>query len=389
MTRIRIHATRRAGSGSFAHTGGFLRILHIITRINQGGTARWLDVLVDEQRRAGHEVLILSGRVQDSEAEDDLAAVLPVVYVPALGRVPSPAKDAAALDSLVRLVGRLRPSLVNTHTSKAGALGRLANASLGAKRATLVHTMHGHLLSGFAGAVGTAAIRTAERGLGLLSDGLICVGPTAYSGVVAARIGRGRPIGMILPGARQLILPTRSAARGFLGLREDEFVVGWLGRLTRQKNPQRALNTAVILPDTRWIVAGDGDLMEEMRRNAPPNVRLPGWMDAAWVLAAADVYVHTADWEGFPYSVIEALQAGLRVVATDAVPPVPGVLRIDPTPPGVEVRLAEAIQGVRAAGPESDEIRWRRADIFQPRAFFEAHEALYSAAAERRFRSTR
>ena len=361
-----------------------MRILHIITRINQGGTARWLDVLVEQQRKAGHEVLIVSGEVQGAEEEDELVRTLPVLKLPVLGRALSPWNDARALEGLTLLLRRLRPDVVNTHTSKAGALGRVANVTLGPRRPTLVHTIHGHLLSGFAGPRGTAVIRETERALGRASDALICVGPIAYEGIVQAGIGKGRPVVDILPGARALILPGRAEARRAYGLADDDFVVAWVGRMTRQKNPDRALDTAQRLPHTTWLMAGDGDLLPEVLDSAPDNVRVLGWTDPGPVLAAADVYVHMADWEGFPYSVIEALQAGLRVVATDAVPPVPGVTRIDPALPDLAGRLADAVSAVRVAGPEPEDARWDRADIFRAETFGDAHEAVYDAARRRR-----
>ena len=361
-----------------------MRIVHVITRLNQGGTARWLDVLVSEQERRGHSAIVLAGEVQGVEAEDELAAHLPVIKVPALGRQIKPAQDTRAAWALARHFWKLRPDLINTHTSKAGALARAANLWLGPRRPTLVHTIHGHLLTGFAGPAGTFLIRETERALGAVSDSIICVGPIAYEGVTTAGIGRGCPVVDILPGARELTLPSRAEARAQLGLDEKEYAVAWVGRLTRQKNPERALETARRMPDSIWLVAGDGDMLGDLKAIAPDNVRLLGWSNPALILAAADVYVHTADWEGFPYSVIEALQAGLRVVATDAVHPGPGIIRVDSSSPGVPDRIAMALESVREAGPEPNDVRRGRAALFTPDTFGEAHEAVYAAAQRRR-----
>lgn len=364
-----------------------MRILHVITRINQGGTARWLHVLVDQQQRAGHEVLILSGDVQGAEEEDELVASLPVIKIPALGRVISPVRDAHAAETLTLHYRRLKPNLVNTHTSKAGALGRVANLTLGPRRPTLVHTVHGHLLHGFAGPVGTAAIRETERALGRISDGIICVGPTTYEGVTQEGIGCRLPVADILPGARQLHLMPKREARRSLGLRDDDFVVTWMGRLTRQKNPLLALETAALTPEASWLVAGDGDLRAEVEAAAPRNARILGWADPGVVLAAADAYAHTAHWEGFPYSVIEALQAGLPVVSTAAVPPVPGVSIVLGSDAAETARaLAAAIRALENAGPADDATIRARSAPFLPSSFMRAHEALYSAALAHRER---
>ena len=364
-----------------------MRILHVITRINQGGTARWLDVLVDEQRRSGHEVLIVSGDVQGAEEEDGLVASLPVIKIPALGRVISPMRDVQAAETLALHYRKLKPDLVNTHTSKAGALGRLANLTLGPRRPTLVHTVHGHLLHGFAGPVGTAAIRETERALGRMSDGIICVGPTTYEGVTQAGIGRGIPVADVLPGARQLHLMPKREARRSLGLDNDAFVVTWMGRLTRQKNPLLALETAVLTSEATWLIAGDGDLRAEVEAAAPPNARVLGWADPGVVLAAADAYAHTAHWEGFPYSVIEALQAGLPVVSTAAVPPVPGVSIVRGSDAAETAQaLAAGIRALENAGPADEATIRARSAPFLPSSFMRAHEALYAAATAHRGR---
>lgn len=362
-----------------------LRLLHVITRMNQGGTVRWLDVLVEEQKRLGHEVVILAGEVQGAEYEDEIVSHLPVVKVPSLGRRISPWRDLGSWEALTLQFRRFKPDLINTHTSKAGALGRLANYGLGPRRPTLVHTVHGHLLNGFAGLVGTMAIRETERALGRMSDGIICVGSTAYAGIVEAGIGRGRPVANILPGARNIHLLARGEARSRLNIPQDGYVITWMGRLTRQKNPQLALDVASLMPDTTWIVAGDGELRCHLEEEAPPNVRVVGWRDPGLVLGAADAFVHTADWEGFPYSVVEALQVGLPVVSTASVPPVPGVVVV---PRAGSVDSARAIRDALEAiahSPSPDEAEiMRRSAPFLPSTFLAAHEALYSAAAHHR-----
>ncbi len=63
---------------------------------------------------------------------------------------------------------------------------------------------------------------------------------------------------------------------------------------------------------------------------------------------------------------MEALQSGLRVIATDSVPSVPGVTRIDPGMPDVAGRLAEVIEAVRRSGPEADTVRGGHAEVFCP-----------------------
>src|SRR5581483_9938744 len=94
-----------------------------------------------------------------------------LVKVPGLGRRISARDDARALAALVALIRRERPVVVHTHTAKAGALGRVAARLAGVP--VVVHTFHGHVLSGYFGRVGSLLARTAERGLALLADRLV------------------------------------------------------------------------------------------------------------------------------------------------------------------------------------------------------------------------
>ena len=126
-----------------------MKVLHVIARVNLGGTARWLETLTAEQVAAGHEVVVATGRVQSGEIEDPNAAAMPLVRLDRLGRAVSPWDDLAALGELRDLIGDLQPDVVNTHTAKAGLLGRAAALSLGMRRPALVHTVHGHLLKGY------------------------------------------------------------------------------------------------------------------------------------------------------------------------------------------------------------------------------------------------
>jgi glycosyltransferase involved in cell wall biosynthesis len=94
-------------------------------------------------------------------------------------------------------------------------------------------------------------------------------------------------------------------------------IVGWIARVTGVKNPMRALEVADSLPDTRFVMAGGGDLLEEVKSKAPANVTVIGWADAADLFGASDIILSTSENEGMPVALIEAQLAGKPVVATD------------------------------------------------------------------------
>ena len=94
-------------------------------------------------------------------------------------------------------------------------------------------------------------------------------------------------------------------------------IVGWIARVTGVKNPMRALEVAGALPDTRFVMAGGGDLLDEVKSKAPSNVTVMGWTEAADLFGAADIILSTSENEGMPIALIEAQLAGKPVVATD------------------------------------------------------------------------
>jgi glycosyltransferase involved in cell wall biosynthesis len=94
-------------------------------------------------------------------------------------------------------------------------------------------------------------------------------------------------------------------------------IVGWIARMTGVKNPMRALEVADALPDARFVMAGGGDLLEQVKAVAPSNVTVIGWAEAADLFGASDIILSTSENEGMPVALIEAQLAGKPVVATD------------------------------------------------------------------------
>ncbi|MGH7163202.1 MAG: glycosyltransferase, partial [Planctomycetota bacterium] len=113
------------------------RAVHLVTRLNVGGIARFLEVARDAVD------LLVRGSAGPGERE--AAWEGEQVRLPFLRRRVDPPDDLRALHGLVRLLKRLRPGVLHTHASKAGAIGRAAARLLGVP---CVHTFHGHVLSG-------------------------------------------------------------------------------------------------------------------------------------------------------------------------------------------------------------------------------------------------
>jgi glycosyltransferase involved in cell wall biosynthesis len=286
-----------------------MRTLHVIARMNVGGTARYVGRLVAHDPDA----LLATGYVQGAEKEDDITQRVKMVRVPHMGRKISPLNDIRAYFELWKIVKEFKPEIIHSHTFKAGLLARLVPGKF-----ARVHTFHGHLFEDQSfSAFDKFLITWAERFLAGRSDVLISVGKRVGDELRAMGVGRRKKWISIPPGVDPLAKMDKGEARKILGLPHDGVMVGWMARVTSVKNPFLASEVASQLPDTLFVIAGGGDLLSAVSASAPSNVKVIGWADASAMWSAMDVVLSTSDNEGMPIALIEAQLASLPVVATD------------------------------------------------------------------------
>lgn len=302
------------------------RVMRVIARMNVGGPAVEITGLMRHLPADEFDQRLVTGWC-DPHEEDYLttqAPDVPVTRLSGLGRPVRLTDDATALWRLVQEIREFRPHILHTHTAKAGALGRTA-AAFAQARPLLVHTYHGHVLSGYFSGPKTRAIVEVERTLGRRTDQFITVGSQVRDELLAAGIGRADRFAVIPPGLERRELPDRTESRRALGLTDDALAVCVVGRVTQIKRPDRVADIAALLaaqhPNLVVLVAGSGDLEPELQaRVAAENlpIRLLGWRDdVAPIFAASDLALLTSDNEGTPLSLIQAALAGIPAVATD------------------------------------------------------------------------
>jgi len=352
MTIAAARAHPLSPAGSSAGTSGPLRrhrppretraltILHAITRLERGGSSDCTLLQAIGAARRGHHVVLVSGPTDAPSPLLDQARRqkrLHRIEVAALRRDLSPVNDLRALVAMTRLLRTGRFDIVHTHTSKAGALGRLAAAlTLGPP---VVHQPHGHLFYGYHGRLGSALVVLAERFLALLSRRQIALSWRGAEEHLARRIGRPGEFSVVRSGID--LRPFRRAAqmrpkaRLRLGLRAEEFVVGTLCRLEPVKGVEELLDgfarAARFRPRLRLLLGGDGPLRDRLQHEArvaglSDRVLIGGsWVRAPDFLPALDLFVLASRNEGMGRALVEAMASGLPVIAT-AVGGMPEVL---------------------------------------------------------------
>lgn len=340
------------------------RVVRIITRLNIGGPAIHALLLTARLDRGRFEPLLVTGATTADEGDMlPLAAQLGVrpYFIPELGRVVRPGQDLLALGRLVRLLRRLRPTIVHTHLAKAGALGRLAARLAGVP--VVVHTYHGHVFHSYFSPLRTRAVLAAEQFLAGLTDCLVAVGERQRRELVGYGFRPRQlvaiPLGLDLE--RYLIPAPRGALRQELGVPPAAPLVGIVARLVPIKAHDDFLRAAARLlqarADVHFAIVGDGErraaleaLAEEL--GLAERVHFVGWRrDLPAVYADLDVVCLTSRNEGSPVALIEAMAAARPVVAT-AVGGVPEVVQDGVSgllvPPRDPEALATAIAGLLA-----------------------------------------
>lgn len=303
-----------------------VRVMRVIARMNVGGPAMQVAGLAKLLPSDEFEQRVYAGAVADHEGDfvqlHDLN--LDIRPLAATGRGFSSFSDLKLINQLAREMREFRPHIVHSHTAKAGVIARIA-ANLSRIDSKLVHTFHGHLLKGYFSPMMLTALVQTERVLAKRTDVLITVGSKVRDELVEAGIGSKDQYEIIPPGVAPVDIGDRGLARRSLSLSNSDFVVLFLGRLTRIKRVDRLLDAVALavaeMPETKVLIAGDGELRGQLEVTARAR-RLPvqflGWRsDLELLLGAADCLVITSDNEGTPVSLIQASLAGVPTVATN------------------------------------------------------------------------
>ena len=292
-----------------------MQILHVIARVNKGGTATWLNNLIKGLREMDQKVTLFAGYVQAGEDEDQSFDEIGGIHIPRMGRSVSVWNDLISLFALRKMIKELNPDLVNTHTAKAGVIGRIAVISLGTNRPKIAHTYHGHILYGYFGKLKVLIIVCIERILAKKTDLLIVAGEKVKNDLITARIGDRNQYRVINPGIAMPKFVEKESARKHLELYDGKLTVGWMGRLVPIKKPQRVLDLAEEFPEINFIIAGTGILEIELRKSKAENIFFVGWVEPAMFWPAVDIALLTSENEAQPIVLIEAAMMGLPSIA--------------------------------------------------------------------------
>jgi UDP-GlcNAc:undecaprenyl-phosphate GlcNAc-1-phosphate transferase len=311
-----------------------VRVAHVITRLILGGAQEnTVYTAIGQHHSPQFDVTLLCGVDEAGEgnmfAEVNRAGVHTVV-LPSLVREIRPLTDLKALFDLYRFLKAGSFTIVHTHSSKAGILGRIAARMAGVP--VVVHTIHGVAFHEFQAAWKNQVFVVLERLCAPLSDRIISVSERISEAAIARGIGHPAQHTTIFSGIElDLFLSARerltvAEAKRRAGIPEDAPVVGKIARMFPFKGHEQFFEVAAAIarqsPETWFLLVGDGPLREELRAEAArlgiaDRVVMTGRVPPESVpdyIQAMDVVVHTSLREGIARVLPQAGAVGKPVV---------------------------------------------------------------------------
>ena len=292
-----------------------VKIAYLVTRADPiGGAQVHVRDLTIAARDLGHEPSVIAGG-SGPFTETLRAQGIPTYSLPHLVAPIQPWNDWRALGEIHSALRKVQPDLLSTHSSKAGVLGRLAGRSIGIP---VIFTAHGWAFTPGVPRLRAAVYQRIERMAGGLASRIITVSDFDRKLALAGGIATEKQIVTVHNGmpdipAERRADPGRSPVRLVM-----------VARFEGQKDHRTLLHALGGLRQHRWELdlIGDGPLKPEIAALADSlglgdRVRFLGQvLDVEARLAEAQAFLLISNWEGFPRSILEAMRAGLPVVAS-------------------------------------------------------------------------
>lgn len=299
-----------------------MRVLYIITAAEFGGPSRHVLWLMQHVMKQGHQAgLVAAPEPRLLREAQRLGAhvfsnpyfVLPVQLH----------NDMRALAPVFQSIKRFKPDFVSAHSTKAGFAARICCTLLRIK--PVIFTAHGWAFTEGRSPWRRYLLALGERLAAKFTTKCICVSEHDRDLTLQFKVARPDQLVVIHNG----IDPQPFLKAEGSGVRE-EFrldsvpIITLVGRLVPQKDPLTLLKACLLLEQRfKVFLVGDGVLRAQVERflNSEPELKesviLTGQREnVAEILAASDIFVLSSRWEGLPRAVIEAMMAGLPVVAT-------------------------------------------------------------------------
>lgn len=293
-----------------------MKIAFIITRSDDiGGAQIHVRDLSTALRSAGHDAVVIAGA--NGVLADELRAQgVPYYSLHHLGRAVGPLQDVHCVAELRETLRQIQPDIISTHSTKAGFIGRIAGKTL---NIPTLFTAHGWGFTDGRPPLQALAFWAVERTTAAWAARIITVCESDRMAAMRTRLtscDRLVTIYNAMPDVDKTLRanPSKSPVRLVM-----------VARLSHWKDQPTLLQALAGLTDLEWRLdlVGDGPLRGDLevlvqRLGLTERVTFLGFRrDVPAQIANAQVFLLITKWEGFPRSILEAMRAGLPVIASD------------------------------------------------------------------------
>ena len=317
-----------------------IKLLHVITHLPIGGAQDNTLYTVELLNKDKYDISLSCNLNGELVSRAKKVKHLKLYDVPNLRREVSIINDIRAFLHLYKLIKKENFTIIHTHSSKAGFLGRIA-AMLN-KTPIVIHTIHGFAFHDYMNLFKKNIFVYLEKLSAKWTHGLVTVSNLNKKKVVDLGIAPIGKLKNIYSGIdlTLFINEKNDQFRKELNLDSSNLLIGSVGRLSNQKDPITMIEAFCIVfkrfPNAHLTLVGDGELYDEIlikidQLQLNGRVHLTGNKNDPWkIYNSLDLFIMSSIYEGLGRSITEALSCGVPVVCT-SVEGVPEIVRDNET----------------------------------------------------------
>ena len=301
-----------------------IRVLHVAEAA--GGVERYLETLFKYSKDQVENILVCSQNYDYKKFK----TLADRVIVLKMAHDIQPSSDIKVERTLRRIIKQLKPDIVYAHSSKAGAFARIADLGLNNK---VIYNPHGWAFNMQQSAKKKEMCKWVEKISAHFCDKIVCISDAEKESALREKICKSSKLQVIYNGIDlEEIEKTTPMSRDQLGIPKDAFVVGMVGRLSKQKAPDTFVKAAKLIkekiPNAFFLMVGDGELRDQIENlisqyDLGSSFLITGWVDNSTAyMKIMNVGMLLSRWEGFGLVLPEYMACGIPIVATnvDAIP---------------------------------------------------------------------
>ena len=303
-----------------------IRVVHIAQAA--GGVEQYIKILLKYMDSTKFENILIASQDYHVENYANLVDAFELVDMSrAIGM-----NDLKAARKVRALIKKYKPDIVYAHSSKAGAIARIADLGL---KNHLLYNPHGWAFNMKCSAHKQKLYMTIERVAAPFCDRIICISEAERKSALDKKICADNKLQVVFNGVDIEAYEQKvhgKISKADLKIPEDAFVVGMVGRISPQKAPDVFIRAAKLIkqeiPEAQFIIVGGGEMENEVKEYAKENelkdcLHITGWVDDPMdYVELFDVACLLSRWEGFGLVLPEYMMAGKPIVASnvDAIP---------------------------------------------------------------------